>query len=226
MSPLKVAALAVISNELIRDSSPAAEQLVRDALVEASSQRVDTTFLGAGAAVAGVSPAGMLNGVAATSSTGVDGDAVREDIKALYAIFIAAKNAAGLQVVMDPALAKAIQLMTNTLGLAEFPGINQNGGTLLGDPVVTGENVTDAHMILLKPSDIYKIGDSGVQVSISGEAMIEMTDAPAMNSQDGTSAAGNMVSMFQPTFCFPISLGDSGFFTSNIKSVELSTTYK
>src|SRR5690606_20200726 len=44
----KVAALAVVSKELLRDSSPSAEMLVRDSLVKASAQRVDLTFLGTG----------------------------------------------------------------------------------------------------------------------------------------------------------------------------------
>ena len=57
LTPLKVAALAVVSNELLRDSTPAAEALVRDALVEASAQRIDNTFISNTAASAGVSPA-------------------------------------------------------------------------------------------------------------------------------------------------------------------------
>ena len=59
LAPLKVAALAVVSNELLRDSTPSAEMLVRDALVNASSQRIDQTFLSTTAASALVSPAGI-----------------------------------------------------------------------------------------------------------------------------------------------------------------------
>jgi len=195
--PLKVAALAVVSNELLRDSTPAAEQLVRDAIVEACSQKIDTTFFSTAAISAGVSPAGILNGLAAGSSAGTDADGLRADIKALYASFIAAKNASGLKLVMNPALAKAIQLLTNTLGLTEFPGITQNGGTLLGDTVVTGDNINANHIILLKPSDIYRIADTGIQVSISREAMIEMDDAPAGASDTPVGASTAMVSMFQ-----------------------------
>ena len=197
LTPLKVAALAVVSNELLRDSSPAAEQLVRDALVEASAQRIDTTFLSTAAASANVSPAGMLNGVSAESTTGNDAAGLREDIKALYASFITAKNAGGLSLVMNPALAKSIQLMVNALGLVEFPGINQNGGTLLGDNVLTGDNVNANHMILLKPSDIYKIGDMGIDVSISREAMIEQHDAPTGATDTPVAASGKFTSMFQ-----------------------------
>lgn len=198
LTPLKVGAIAVVSNELLRDSSPAAEALVRDALVEASAQRVDATFLSATAASAGVSPAGLLNGVSAVAaSAGTDGEGLREDIKALYAPFITAKNASGLVLVTTPSLAKAISLMVNTLGQTEFPGLNADGGTLLGDRVVTGDNVGAGDLILLKPSDIYRIGDLGVQVSLSREATIEMADNPAGASDTPVAQAQLPVSMWQ-----------------------------
>lgn len=197
LTPLKVAAMAVITNEVLRDSSPSAEMLVRDSLEEASRQRIDGTFLSTTAASAGVSPAGMLNGLSAIATNGTDSVSLRADIAALYAPFITAKNAGGLHLVMNPSLAKQIQLLTNALGIAEFSGINQDGGSLLGDPVVTGDSVGAGDMLLLKPSDIWRIGDSGVQVSVSREAMIEMDNAPAMNSVTPVAATGKLVSMFQ-----------------------------
>jgi hypothetical protein len=197
LTPLKVAALAVISNELLRDSTPAAEQLVRDALVNASAQRVDSTFISSAAASAGVSPAGILNGLTAGTSAGTDGAGLRADVKALYAPFIAAHNAADLMFAMNPSLAKSIQLMVNALGQTEFPGINTGGGSLLGDNVVTGDNVNAAHLILLKPSDIWRIGDLGVEVSISRDAMIEQSTLPTGATDTPVAASATMTSMFQ-----------------------------
>ncbi|MDQ0558318.1 HK97 family phage major capsid protein/HK97 family phage prohead protease [Rhizobium mesoamericanum] len=196
LTPLKVAALAVVSKELLRDSSPSAEKLVRDALVEASAQRVDQTFLGAGAAVAGVSPAGILNGLTAGTSAGTDIDGVIADVKALYAGFIAANNSEGLQFVTTQSLAKSLGLMQNSLGNWAFPGLGANGGTLLGDQLAAGGNVGAGDLILLKPSDIYKIGDRGVEVSLSTEAAIQMDDAPN-GASDTPVANTSVVSMFQ-----------------------------
>lgn len=196
LTRLKVAALAVISKELLQDSSPSAELLVRDALVQASAQRVDQTFLSNAAAVANVSPAGILNGLTALTSAGNDVEGLISDIKALYAPFIAANNASGLQLVTTESLAKSISLMTNAMGNFAFPGVTNSGGTLLGDPVVAGGNVGAGGLILLKPSDIYKIGDRGVEVSLSTEAAIEMADNPA-GASDTPTANGAMVSMFQ-----------------------------
>jgi hypothetical protein len=191
---LKVGALAVISNELIRYSSPDAEMLVRDALVQASSQRVDTTFLSATAASSGVSPAGILNGLSAGSASGTDAAAIRNDLTALYGGFITAKNSSGLYLVMTPALAKRMQLLVNALGQPEFPSMP---GSLLGDPVVTGDNVGAGDLILLKPSDIYRIGDQGIQVSISREAMIEQSSAPTGATDTPVAATQVFTSMFQ-----------------------------
>jgi len=196
LTPLKVAALAVVSKELLRDSSPSAELLVRDALVNASAQRVDQTFLSAASATSGVSPAGILQGLSAGSSSGNDIEGVIADVKALYAGFITANNADSLYFVTTQSLSKSLGLMQNALGNFAFPGLSANGGTLLGDPLVAGGNVGTGDLILLKPSDIYKIGDRGVEVSLSTEAAIEMDDAPDGES-DTPTANTSVVSMFQ-----------------------------
>lgn len=195
LTALKVAAIAVLSNELIADSSPAAEGLVQDALVQASAQRIDTTFLSATAASAGVSPAGILNGVTGTASAGTDPDGVRADIRALYAPFIAAKNAGGLVLVTDTSTRKALQLLVNALGQTAFPEVT--AGNLLGDPLFYGDNVPAGDLILLKPSDIYRIGDTGIEVSISRDAMIEQNSVPTGATDTPVAASATITSMFQ-----------------------------
>jgi HK97 family phage major capsid protein/HK97 family phage prohead protease len=197
LSPLKVGALAVCSKEWVRDASPAGEMLIRDAIVQASSQRVDTTFLSATAASAGVSPAGLLNGVTAVTSSGGDADALRADFQELAAPFIANKNSLGLHIITTPSLGMAIGMMVNALGQPEFPGISENGGTLFNKPVHTGDNVGPGDIILLKPSDIWKIDDRGVEVSMSDQATIEQNDAPQGASDTPTAASATLMSMFQ-----------------------------
>jgi hypothetical protein len=71
------------------------------------------------------------------------------------------------------------------------------GGMLEGDPVVTGDNVGAGDLILLKPSDIYKIGDRGISVSISDQATIEMANDPTGDAGVPTAQTKQMVSMFQ-----------------------------
>lgn len=197
LTPLKVAALAVVSNELLRDSSPAAEMLVRDALGNASSQRVDQTFLSTTAASAGVSPAGMLNGVTIGASSGTSADNLRSDIAGLVRKFILQKNVSGLTFVTTPTLALQIQLLRNALGQREFEGVSMTGGTLEGMGLVTGDNVGAGDLILLQPKDIYKIADSGLAVSISRDAMIEQDSAPTGATDTPVGASTKFTSMFQ-----------------------------
>ncbi|MEQ8263323.1 phage major capsid protein [Pseudohaliea sp.] len=196
LTPLKVASLAVVSNELMRDSSPSAEMLVRDALVEAIRQRIDTTFISTAAATA-AAPAGILNNIAATSSSGTDGDAFANDAKELMYRFVAAKNSGGLSFVMNPSLAMAISLLRNALDQYEFPEVSTTGGTIYQMPVIVGDNVPENALIMLKPSDIYRIGAGEMQVSISQQATIEMDDAPAGDTDTPTAPTGKFVGMFQ-----------------------------
>jgi HK97 family phage prohead protease len=197
LTPLKVGAIAVCSKELVADSSPSAEMWIRDSIAQASAQRVDTTFLSSTAASAGVSPAGLLNGLSAYAPSGTDAAAVRADLMSLYTGFLTAKNASGLVQIMTPSMAKAISLMVNSLGQTEFPNLNANGGTLLGDTVYTGDNVTGGDWILLKPFDIWKIGDGGVEVSMSDTAMVEQDDAPQAATDTPVAASANLVSLWQ-----------------------------
>ena len=197
LTPLKVGAIAVASKEFIADSSPSGELFIRDAIGEASAQKVDTTFFSAAAASAGVSPAGILNGLSALAPSGTDAAAVRADLMALYLPFLAAKNASGLVQVMNPSMAKALSLLVNALGQTEFPGLTQNGGTLLGDTVYTGDNIAGGDWILMKPSDIWKIGDSGIQMSMTDTATIEQDDAPTGASDVPTAASTTQVNLWQ-----------------------------
>jgi HK97 family phage major capsid protein/HK97 family phage prohead protease len=198
LSPLKVAALAVVSNELLRDSSPSAERLVRDALAEASAQRVDTTFLSVTAASSGVSPAGILNGLTINTTTGATADDLRDDLAGLLEYFITLKyNLSGLVVVTTPAIAMQVQMMRNSLGQREFPDVSMGGGTIEGLPVFTGHNVGTGDLIMMSARDIWKIGDGGVSVSISREAMIEQDSAPQGATDTPTTASTKFTSMFQ-----------------------------
>lgn len=197
LEPLEVDALAVCSQRLLRDSSPSAEMWIRDSIAQASAQRVDTTFLSNAAASAGVSPAGILNGLTPLVPSGTDAAAVRADFQSLVAPFLAAKNGGGLVQIMTPSLAMALSMLVNALGQTEFPDVMETGGTLFKRPVYTGDNVTAGDWIVLKPSDIWKIGDTGIQVSMSDQATIEMNDAPAGASDTPTAMASHTVSLWQ-----------------------------
>ncbi|MNO31423.1 Phage capsid family protein [compost metagenome] len=199
LEPLKVANIAVATMEVIRDSSPAADGIIRDQLAAALRERLDIDFIDPDkAAVAGVSPASILNGVAGIPSSGSDADAVRADLKALFSAFIAANNAPTSGVfVMTATQALAVGLMQNALGQPEFPTVTMNGGTLMGLPVIVSEYVpTDSSgslVALVNASDIYLGDEGGIDLSMSTEASLQMDNAP----DNPTTASTVLVSLWQ-----------------------------
>jgi hypothetical protein len=198
LTPLKVANIAVLTEELIRDSSPNAETLVRDELVEALRERLDTDFIDpAKAASAGVSPASITNGASHGNASGTgDADDVRADIRSLLSEYIAANNPPTSGVlIMRSGVALALSLMTNPLGQPEFGGITMNGGMLLGIPVITSEYVPAGIVVMANANDIYFADDGGFSVDLSREASLQMLDNPTNDTV--TPTATSLVSMFQ-----------------------------
>lgn len=201
LDELKVAAISVVTEELLRKSSPSADMLLRDSLASAVAARIDVTFIDpAVAASAGVSPASITNGVSAIASSGNDADAIREDLRALWSTFIAANNPPTTAVyIMSSTTALALSLLRNPLGQKEFDGITMMGGTFEGIPVITSEYLgavsAGGYVVLANASDIYFGDEGGVNVDMSREASLQMLDNPTNASVDGT--ATTMVSMFQ-----------------------------
>lgn len=201
LEPLKVANIAVITEEVLRDSSPSADLIVRDQLAAALKARLDTDFIDpTKTASAGVSPASVTNGVTAVASSGTTADDVRVDIRALFNQFIAANNAPTNGVwIMSETMALSLALMVNALGQPEFPGITMKGGVLFGLPIITSEYVptvsAGSYVALVNASDVYLGDEGGIMVDMSREASLEMADTSSMDSD--TPTAAQLVSMFQ-----------------------------
>lgn len=198
----KVANIAVLTEELLRFSSPSAELLVRDGLAKALIERLDTDFVDpAKALVANVSPASITNGVVTIPASGTGTAAnIRTDVKAAMSAYINANITPSSAVWIMPAtVALALSLMMNPLGQPEFPGVSMNGGTFGGIPVIVSEYVptvsAGALIILVNAQDVWLADDGQVVLSASTEASLQMLDNPTDNS--ATATPTTMVSMFQ-----------------------------
>lgn len=188
----KVAAISVLTEELVRFSNPSADALVRDALAGAIRERLDIDFIDpAKAEVSDVSPASITNGVTAIPSSG-DPDA---DVRAVFAAFIAANMSPASGVwIMGSMTALTLSQRKNPLGGREYPDLTLTGGRFHGLPVIVSEYASDL-LILANASDIFLADDGQVVIDASREASLQMLDNPTNNSADGT--ATSLVSMFQ-----------------------------
>jgi hypothetical protein len=170
LTPLKICALSVITEELATSSDPSAEAVVREDLLAAMSEAIDLSFIDpANAGTAGVKPASVTNGVTGTVS--VDPEA---DIAALID---------GFDGQLDRAFFVASPLTLAKLSGAARPDVGARGGTLAGIPAIPSKAAGN-NLILIDPATII-MGASDVDVRVSTQATIEMQTAPTANSLTG-----------------------------------------
>lgn len=187
----KVAAIVVLSQELVRFSNPSAEAVVRDSLVRDIAAYLDAQFINpAVAAVAGVNPASITNGAPTAAATANP----LADILGLINHF-AANNIPvdGLTFLLSPANALALSFRTNLDGSPEFPGIGINGGTYKGLQFITSNTLT-TNVVALAPQYILFADDGGVTIDASTEATLQMDSAP-MSPVDATTVYASMFQM-------------------------------
>lgn len=201
----KLAGIVVISDELARLSTPAAEGIIRTDLTAQIAQFMDDSFINpANAEIADIRPASVTNGVVATPASGTDADALRADARALFGQFIAANlSVADAAWVMTATQAMSIGMMQNALGQNEFPGLGATGGTFMGLPVIVSETVpttagvdgapATSIIVLVKQSEILLADEGGVTIDVSREATLQMNSTP----DNPSTAATVMTSLWQ-----------------------------
>jgi HK97 family phage major capsid protein len=199
----KLAAISVLTDDVVRFSSPSAEGIVRDALADAIRERGDLDFIDpSNAGTANIKPASITNAATPLTSQGNSAEDVRADIAALVGAFVTENmNVASLVLIMPNTLALMLSLMRNAQGVREFPDITVNGGTLEGIPVVASQyavfgSPTGSLVIALNASELFLADDGNVTVSASREASLEMDDAPSSRSSSPVTES-TLVSMFQ-----------------------------
>jgi HK97 family phage major capsid protein/HK97 family phage prohead protease len=198
----KIAGIIVLTDELVRLSSPAAEGLVRDELAAAIVQYMDAQFVDPTKAASDVSPASITNGVTPVTASGTTATALRTDVTALMAQFLSANmQLSSANWIMTQRTALSIQMMMNALGQNEFAGISMNGGSFFGIPLVTSEGVPPTGgspangypIILVNASDILLADDGQVMIDASREASLQMDNAPDSPPTGST----NLLSLWQ-----------------------------
>lgn len=199
LTRLKVANIAVLTEENIRSTNPSSELIVRDNLRDALVEVQDLALVDpTNAGSANVKPASIAYGIPdmTVASTGDDADDVRLDVRAIMQKFVDANNPLSSGVwLMSAGTALALSMMVNALGQSEFPDISVQGGTFFKLPVIISEHMGD-YVELVNAADIY-VGDDGeIAVDMSREASLEMLDSALQ--QDGSAGTGaSLVSLWQ-----------------------------
>lgn len=197
-----ISGLVVLSDQLVRYSSPAAEALVQDDLGKSIAAFMDAEFIDPSSAATGVSPASVTNGVTPIIATGTSADHMRTDIGNLIATFLEANlNLNSAVWVMSQVTAAKLNLIRNALGSKEYPEINANGGFFEGFPVVTSQSVLATGgspadgwpIVLMNAGDILLADEGDVRIDASSEASLQMDSVP----DSPPTASTPILSMFQ-----------------------------
>jgi HK97 family phage major capsid protein len=164
-------------------------------LAAAIIQFMDAQFVDPSKAATGISPASITNGVTPITPSGTNAAALRSDVARLMQTFLTANMSLASAVwIMTQGTAMRIGLMNNTLGQPEFAGINVNGGTFAGIPVVATENMPSTTgspsegypIILAKANEILLADDGQVTIDASREASLQMESTPDSPSTAST----------------------------------------
>ena len=184
----KAAGIVVITEELARFSSPGAEDTITADLRDSMQQFLDTQFLSPTvAAVSGVNPASITNGVTPIGLNAAASVATwTTAIQAAYAAFAAA----GIEPthwITTPSVALSLGMLRGTSDQFIFPGLTVSGGTLQGLPVITSASAPTGQLILIAAPEIFLADDGGVDINVSREASVMLDSAPVAGTTAYTS---------------------------------------
>jgi HK97 family phage major capsid protein/HK97 family phage prohead protease len=171
----KAAGIIVLTEELVKTSTPSAEAIVRADMIAGIAAFLDTQFIDpAVAAVAGVNPASITNGLVAITST----DDPLADLHALLSALSTANiPLRGVTIILSETNALAMGLMRDSMGNRLFPNVGVTGGSTEGMTVIAS-NAAGTNVIAFQPSAILYADEGGVNIDVSREASVQMNTTP------------------------------------------------
>lgn len=192
--PFSMAVIGHFTRELLRRSTPSIEAMIRQAMIDDTASILDNLVFGAGAAVAGLRPAGLTNGIAAgdthaATATPTIAD-IDSDLNKLIKQLVAVRLMGGPSTswIMNTANALALSSLTNALGGAAFPGLSAQGGTLKGYPVAASSFFPLDQVLLVDGAGVFMAGGTP-EFDMSTEATLhEENTAPLPIGSAGTPA--------------------------------------
>ena len=171
----KIAGIVVLSEELVRLSTPSAQQTVSNQLVRDIAKFIDLQLLDSTVTETTSRPAALTNGVTGAAATGTDLDAFIRDLNTALATFDTALiDTANLAIVTTPALGRAISGMLTPFGSPYFPTMNPRGGTVQGFQVVVSPSCPSGNVIYISPENVLLADDGGVSIDASTQATLDM----------------------------------------------------
>jgi len=162
--PYSMGVIGTFTRELLRRSTPSIETMIRQAMLDDTASIIDALVFGNGAAVAGLRPAGLTNGIDPTDTHAATATPTIADIDAdlnkLVKQLVAVRMMGGPSTswVMNTANAVTLSTLQNALGGSAFPGTTAQGGTLKGYPVAASPYFALDRVLLVDGAGVFMAG--------------------------------------------------------------------
>lgn len=164
VTPAKAAGLTIISRELARDSSPAAQELVGKSLARSIIQKIDQAFLGSLPAPA---PAG-LGSIAATASQVIVADDFRQSGREPFSAAVSLAEQRGANItafIVHPDDALSLAQMTDSDGSRR--ALLDDPRRVLDRPVLVNAAATKGTIWAVDSTRIYTVLREGTTIAVS-----------------------------------------------------------
>jgi HK97 family phage prohead protease len=201
VTPKKMAVISTWTREMGDHSIPAIEGILREAIQTDTSVAVDSVLIDTNPATV-IRPAGLLNGVAATTATAGGGlTALVGDIKALIGALTTSTygNVRNPAFLMNPTdvLGAGLVSAPNT-GIFPFKD-EIKAGTLASVPIIDSATVPAKTMILVDAADFVVVGGEAPRFELSDQATLHMEDTAPLDLVSGSpgTVASPQRSLFQ-----------------------------
>ena len=190
----KMAVISTMSSEIMDQSIPSIEAIIRRAMVDDTAQALDNALLDASAAVAGVRPAGLMHGVTATASSGATSTNVITDLKVLLTALSTANLGAKPVLIMNTQRLLGLSTVTNSVGQMMFRD-EIASGRLMGIPVIASTHVPAASVMIVD-ADSFVSASGTPEFKLSDQTVLTMANAdgsaPTQAGADSDFTAGDL----------------------------------
>lgn len=189
LNPHKMAVISVFTREIARYSNPQIEGLLRQEMQADTALTIDSLLIDA-TAVSTTRPAGLLNGVSATTAS-TDGGyaAIIADINALAAPFDTANAGRTLALLMNPREARNMAMAPGPDG--RFGWASQFMSEF---NVIVSSTITAGTLIMVDAADFVSVGGISPEFDVSEHTTLHMDDTTPL----GIGTAGSPATVAAP----------------------------
>jgi len=157
MGPYSMGVIGTFTKELFKRSTPNIEAVIRQAILDDTAEALDGYVFGNSAAVVGVRPPGLTNGLAGgdtRASSGARWDQINYDLQSmLIAMYVTHRLGKNPVWVMNTANKMALVDIANPMGVYAFRE-EVNAGKLKGLPIAASMNIDPTQVLLVDGGSI------------------------------------------------------------------------